>query len=293
LLKRKGRREIDGQDTSPRRYQTRYSRPPPDKAVNGRRPPWSESSRRKHLNGAATVFIVDDARESRVAISRLLTAADYRVRSFESAERFLEDHDATVPGCLLLAMCLPGLSGLELQRLIVDSPTARPIVFLAGNDDIQGCVLAMKAGAVDVLTKPIYSVRLFGALERAIRCDGVQRGDRAVRGAIQRRFESLTRREQQVMEQIIGGRLNRQIAADLDIGEKTVKVHRGRVMSKMAVRSIPELIHLGARIGVAFEPELCSDTIGLNVLGPRMKMLHSTMRHVRRLEKITEWQTCR
>jgi FixJ family two-component response regulator len=222
----------------------------------------------------------------------LLGAAGYRVRSFSSAEAFLAAREPETPGCLLLNIFLPGMSGIELQHSLVDSPCALPIVFLTGNGDVQTCVQAMKAGAVDFLTKPIDHERLFGAVERALQCDEVWRRERAVRSVIQRRFESLTCREQQVMEQIIRGRSNKQIAAVLDICEKTVKVHRGRVMSKMAVRSVPELIYLGARIGVAFEPGLCSETIGLTDLGPRMKMLHSTMGHVRRLEKFTEWRAC-
>jgi FixJ family two-component response regulator len=213
---------------------------------------------------APTVFIVDDAREVRLGLSRLLSAAGYSVRAFESAERFLEEQDAETPGCLLLDVCLPGLSGLELQRALVGSSCARPTVFLTGKGEIQTSVHAMKAGAVDFLTKPIDDERLFAAIEQAVQRDLGQRRQRAIRVAAQQRFQRLTRREQQVMAQVIRGRLNKQIAADLGIGEKTVKVHRGRVMLKMSVRSVPELVQLGACVGVPIEPALCDSAVGLN-----------------------------
>ena len=147
-----------------------------------------------------------------------------------------------------------GLSGLDLQRLFVEMPCARPIVFISGRSDIQTSVNAMKAGAVDFLTKPIDDVRLVAAVEQALRRDAEQRRDRAMRNMIQHRLKELTRRERQVMEHVIRGRLNKQIAVDLGIGEKTVKVHRARVMPKMGVRSVAELVQLVARVGVAIEP---------------------------------------
>jgi FixJ family two-component response regulator len=203
-----------------------------------------------------TVFLVDDAIEVRTAVSRLLTAAGYQVRAFESAGRFLEEQDAGAPGCLLLDICLPGLSGIELQRELMSSPCARPIVFLTGMGDIQTSVNAMKAGAVDFLTKPIDDERLFAAVEQALRLDAEQRLQRAIRDAIEQRLMILTPRERQVMAHVIRGRLNKQIAAELHTGEKTIKVHRARVMSKMHARSVPELVHLALRAGVAIEPTL-------------------------------------
>ena len=200
------------------------------------------------MDGAArTVFIVDDTRQVRMALSRLLAAAGYRVRTFESAERFLREQDAEAPGCLLLDVCLPGLSGLDLQRLLVEMPCARPIVFLSGRSDIQTSVHAMKAGAVDFLTKPIDDERLVAAVEQALRRDAEQRRDHAIRNMIQQRIKELTPREREVMEHVIRGRLNKQIAVDLGIHEKTVKVHRSRVMPKMGVRSVAELVQLAAR----------------------------------------------
>ncbi len=200
------------------------------------------------MEGAArTVFIVDDARPMRIALSHLLGAAGYQVRTFESAEGFLRERDADAPGCLVLDVYLPGLSGLDLQRMLGEMTGAPPIVFLSGTSDIQISVHAMKAGAVDFLTKPIEDQRLFAAVEQALRRDAEQRRDRAIRNMIQQRMKDLTPRERQVMEHIIRGRLNKQIAMELGIHEKTVKVHRARVMPKMGVRSVAELVQLAAR----------------------------------------------
>jgi len=214
--------------------------------------------------GVPTVFIVDDAREVRNALSRMLCAAGYPVRSFESAERFLQEQDSNEPGCLLLDVCLPGLSGIDLQRELTGSPIARPIIFLTGMGDIQTSVLAMKAGAVDFLTKPIEGKQLFAAIEQACRRDADQRQECVMRSCIRQRVEKLTPRERQVLKQVIRGRLNKQIAADLGTGEKTVKVHRARVMEKMGVRSVPELVQLGLRVGIAFEPVLHVSTTTLD-----------------------------
>jgi FixJ family two-component response regulator len=196
------------------------------------------------------VFVVDDDREARAALSRLLTAADYQVRSFESAEQFLHEYDAESPGCLLLEFCLPGMNGIELQRALHASSRALPIVYLTGRGDIQIAVQAMKNGAVDFLTKPIDGTRLFAAIDRAIRIDVSARGDRTVRRLIQTRLQTLTRRERRVLEQVISGRLNKLIGIDMGIGEKTVKVHRMRVMKKMGVRSVAELVRLATWVGI-------------------------------------------
>jgi FixJ family two-component response regulator len=208
------------------------------------------------MNRAATVFIVDDAREVRHGLSRLLGAAGYQVCPCESAEHFLElveVRDGSIPGCLLLDMRMPGMSGLDLQRSLADSARSLPIVFLTGYGDIQSSVHAMKAGAVDFLTKPVDSERLFAAVEEAIRLDEAERDERALRGIIRQRLSRLTFRERQVLEEVARGKLNKQIAAQLGIGEKTVKVHRARVMSKMIAHSVPELVQLAARVGIANE----------------------------------------
>jgi FixJ family two-component response regulator len=149
-----------------------------------------------------TVFIVDDAPEVRTALARLLSGAGYAVRSFESAERFLAEHDADAPGCLLLDYFMPGLSGLELQRELIQSRCSRAIVFLTGAGNIYVSVSAMKEGAVDFLTKPIDSVRLLEAVEQAIERDAQQRRMDAIRGRIQQRLDTLTPRERQVMTDV-------------------------------------------------------------------------------------------
>jgi FixJ family two-component response regulator len=206
-------------------------------------------------NEAPTVFVIEDASSVRGALGNLLRTEGYRVRLFESAEQFLDEQESEDPGCLLLDVCLPGLSGVELQRALSGSPHGRrPIVFLTGQGDIRTGVDAMKAGAVDFLTKPCDGAQLLAAIAHALRCDAQQRRECLVRGAIQRRFDRLSPRERQVMGQVTRGRLNKVIAAELGIGEKTVKVHRGRVMQKMGVRSVAELVQLGARIGATSAP---------------------------------------
>jgi RNA polymerase sigma factor (sigma-70 family) len=222
------------------------------------------------MHGAVqTVFIVDDAPEVRKALSRVLGAAGYQVRSFESAEGFLAEHHDDAHGCLLLDVCMPGLSGIDLQHALVASPKALPIVFLTGMGDIQTSVEAMKDGAVDFLTKPIDNVRLFAAVEQALQRDEEQRVQAEIRRLIHDRLETLTPRERQVMAHVIRGRLNKQIAAELGTGEKTVKVHRARMMSKMVARSVAELVQLGARVGVEIEPALDNGTAALSWKQPQ------------------------
>jgi FixJ family two-component response regulator len=203
---------------------------------------------------ARTVFIVDDAPEVRTSLSRLLSVGGYRVQGFDSAESFLKAHDAEAPGCLLLDVCMDGLSGPDLQHALASTGLVRPIVFLTGQGDIQTSVHAMKEGAVDFLTKPVDHVRLFAAVEEAMRRDAEQRLKQSILKTIRQRLRGLTPRERQVLAQVIRGRLNKQIAAELGTGEKTVKVHRARVMSKMMVRSVAELVQLCTQVGVSIEP---------------------------------------
>jgi FixJ family two-component response regulator len=210
------------------------------------------------IHSTRTVFVVDDAIEVRVGLARILATENYEARVFESAERFLELQDVDAPGCLLLDIYMPGLSGFDLQRSLLDSLCGRPIVFLTGHGDIHASVHAMKAGAVDFLTKPIDKDRLFAAIDRALELDAAQRQVRAACGMIGQRLAQLTPRERQVMEHVVHGRLNKQIAASLGTGEKTIKVHRARMMWKMGARSVAELVQLGSRVGVAMTPTLRS-----------------------------------
>jgi FixJ family two-component response regulator len=213
-----------------------------------------------------TVFVVEDSPEVRGALARILSVGGYAVQTFDSAERFLEQCNASAPGCLLLDFCLPGLSGLELQCELQRLSCGWPIIFLTGVGDIHTGVTAMKGGAVDFLTKPIDNVQLFAVVDQALRRDALQRAAGAVRTVIRKRFETLTPRERQVMTQVIRGRLNKQIAADLGTGEKTVKVHRARVMSKMEARSIAELVQLAGRVGIAIEPTLGNSSVAFDWL---------------------------
>ncbi len=209
------------------------------------------------INGAtSTVFVVGRSLGSRIAVSRILVAAGYRTRLFDSAERYLAAQEEEAPGCVLLDILLPGMSGLELQRSLLGLPVPRPVVFLTGKGDIESSVQAMKAGAVDFLTTPIDEHRLIEAIEQALRRDAEQRQGRAVRSMIEKRLGALTRRERHVLAYIIRGRLNKHIGVELGIHEKTVKVHRGRVMKKLRVRSVAELVHLGAIVGMAGDSAL-------------------------------------
>jgi FixJ family two-component response regulator len=218
------------------------------------------------MNSDQTVFVVDDNREVRNALSRVLGAAGYQVRSFESAERFFEGHDSEIPGCLLLDICMPDMSGLDVQRSLGVLRPSRPIIFLTGHADIQTSVHTMKAGAIDFLTKPIDHAQLIAAINQALQVDLAARNEWAIRQMIESRFEALTQREREVMNHVIRGRLNKQIAADLGIGEKTVKVHRGRIMSKAKVRSVAELVHLAVRVGVS--PEAPGSKPAFSFSGP-------------------------
>jgi FixJ family two-component response regulator len=213
-----------------------------------------------------TVFIVEDSHDVCVALARMLTSAGCQVRSFESAECFLSDQDVATPGCLLLDVGLPGLSGIELQHQLAALRCARPIIFITGAADIQTSVRAMKQGAIDFLTKPIDPETLLAAIEQALRRDAQQRAEHAIYSMIDQRIQTLTKRERQVLEHVLCGQLNKQIAADLGIGEKTVKVHRARVMSKMTVRSVAQLVQLCARVGITEGPPgWCTGAAVLNL----------------------------
>jgi FixJ family two-component response regulator len=198
---------------------------------------------------SATVFVVDDDPSVRRALARLLRAGGYETRSFGSAQSFLTDQDIQTPGCLLLDIAMPELNGIELQRRLTDAAYPHPIVFLTGEGDIGTCAEAMKRGAVDFLTKPIEEARLLAAVEQALKLDRVRRVAAATHRILEQRLVSLTKRERQVLEHVVAGRLNKQIAADLGTCEKTIKVHRAHVMAKMQARSLAELVRLAGSVG--------------------------------------------
>jgi FixJ family two-component response regulator len=199
------------------------------------------------------VFILDDDVDVRAALGRLLRSAGYRTLEFESGDSFFSVH-RDVPGCVLLDIAMPGQDGFEVQARLRSEGCNRPIIFLTGNGNIQQTVTALKNGAVNFLTKPVEEQRLFRAIDEALRIDAEQRGAALVHRAIERRLNTLTPRERQVFERVVRGRLNKQIAADLGTVEKTVKVHRSRVMHKMGAHSLAELVRLAGLLGIPGEP---------------------------------------
>jgi FixJ family two-component response regulator len=202
-----------------------------------------------------TVFVVDDDPSVRKSVARLLRSAGFEAVAFASAVEFLELrplHDA--PGCMVLDVQLPGLGGLELQRKLLDSPNPIPIVFITGHGDIPTTVAAMKAGAVDFLAKPFQDEALLKAIRAAIANDRRKLAEIADLTAVNKLYDSLTARESEVMAMVAHGLPNKTIANRLGVGEKTIKVHRGRVMSKMKVRSLADLVRAALKIGITTEP---------------------------------------
>jgi FixJ family two-component response regulator len=193
-----------------------------------------------------TVYIVDDDVWVRRALERLMDASGYHVSAFGSATEFLAAHDPELPGCVILDLAMPEFNGLDLQRTLNESGYRRPVIFLTGCGSVSLSVQAMKSGAISFLTKPIIRAELLSAVGEAVCADLAWRSRRARQDIARKRIASLTRRERQVLEQLLEGRLNKQIAAALGTCEQTIKVHRARVMRKMAVRSIAELVWLAA-----------------------------------------------
>lgn len=198
-----------------------------------------------------TVFLVDDDSSVRKALARLIRAAGYEVAPFASARQFLESKPETAGvACLVLDVRMPGVNGLELQEALQAAKIAIPIIFITGYGDIPMGVQAMKAGAVDFLPKPVCQETLLPAIEQALARAAGQRAEAAQLVDIRRRLDSLTPREREVMALVVTGMLNKQIAWELGTVEKTIKVHRSRVMEKMAVDSIAELVRLAEKVGI-------------------------------------------
>jgi FixJ family two-component response regulator len=199
----------------------------------------------------ATVFVVDDDAAVRKSLARLLKSAGFRTESFSSADEFLDFWGGNpLPGCVLLDLSLPGLNGLQLQQKLQSSAHAIPIIFITGHGDIPSTVTAMKAGAVDFFPKPFNDEDLLRAIREAIRRDALQRAERVERAAVERRFEAMTPREREVMALVVKGLMNKQIASVLGASEKTVKIHRGRVMDKMNVQSVADLVRAAEKMGL-------------------------------------------
>jgi FixJ family two-component response regulator len=197
-----------------------------------------------------TTFLVDDDPAVLKAITRLLNAAGYRTKSFSSPQEFLSAHDPSIPGCAIIDLVMSELDGLHLQQALLETGSERPIIFLSGKGDVSTSVRAMKAGAVDFLTKPVKREALFSAVVRAAKVDALSRLKRDESKSIGDLLATLTHREREVLEYVIAGRLNKQIAASLGTVEKTVKVHRGRMMSKLGVKSVADLVRLADKAGI-------------------------------------------
>jgi FixJ family two-component response regulator len=202
------------------------------------------------LEPGATIFVVDDDAAVRRSLTRLLRSAGWNAEAFASADDFLERAPITGPGCVLLDVNMPGMTGLELQARMSEAGIPLPVVFLTGKGDIPMSVNAMKHGAVDFLVKPVEENVLFQALEQAIRRQAAEAAIRQGRDSIMSRLARLSEREREVLEGVLQGRLNKQIAFDLGIAEKTVKAHRGKVMEKMEAHTIAELVHLCDAVGI-------------------------------------------
>jgi FixJ family two-component response regulator len=198
-----------------------------------------------------TVFVVDDDDAVRKSLVRLLTSASYQTASYASADEFLRHWmKSPVPGCVLLDIYMPGLDGFELQQKLQTCAATIPIIFITGLGDIPSSVKAMKAGAVDFFSKPIDGEKLLEAVDEAIARDHQERIERREREKARRLYDKLTPRECQVMSLVICGMLNKQIADALGASEKTIKIHRGRVMQKMRAQSVPDLVRVSQKIGL-------------------------------------------
>lgn len=198
----------------------------------------------------ATVYLLDDEPGMLKALARLLKAEGFSVQAFTSAKTFLESYRPETPGCLVLDVAMPELNGLELQTHLTRSGFLVPIIFLTGHGDIPMSVQAIKAGAVDFLTKPVKAADLLGAVRAALQRASEQRDLISEIALIRQRYASLSPREAEVMAHVVSGQLNKQIADDLGIGEHTIKVHRARVMEKMGVESLADLVRAADRLGV-------------------------------------------
>jgi FixJ family two-component response regulator len=196
----------------------------------------------------SVIWLVDDDPGVLRALQRLLDAEGFETRAFPDADAFLAAHDMTQPGCAVIDLGLPGLSGLALQQRLAAAGRVCPVIFLTGQGSIPAAVEAMRGGAVDFLTKPVDAAALLSAIGAALARDAETRAREGAEAQQRARLASLTPREREVLEEVVTGRLNKQIADRLGAAEKTVKIHRGRVMQKMGVRSVAELVTIWNRL---------------------------------------------
>jgi FixJ family two-component response regulator len=199
----------------------------------------------------SVVFIIDDDPLYRSSSERLVRSVGFDVQSFESARDFLSSRRPDAPSCLILDVRMPGLSGLDLQRELAEAGVHLPIIFVTGHGDIPMSVQAMKAGAVEFLTKPFRDQVLLDAIRHALERDQIARKQRARNADLRRRYESLNPREREVFKCLVSGMLNKQTADELGTTERTVKFHRGNIMRKMQVKSVAELVRTAEVLGIA------------------------------------------
>ena len=200
------------------------------------------------------VFVVDDNPSVRKALNRLFSSVGIRSETFSSAQEFLRFDRPNVPACLVLDVRMPGSSGLDLQRQLAGTRHQIPIIFITGHGDVPMSVRAMKAGALEFLTKPFNNQALLDAVQQAIQRDRERRRHEAELTDLMDRLASLTAREREVLTLVVTGRLNKQTAAELGTSEKTIKVHRHRIMQKMRAQSLVELVHIAEKLGIAALP---------------------------------------
>ena len=203
--------------------------------------------------GDPIVFVVEDDSSMREALTDLITSVGLLVEPFKSAREFLERRRLDAPACLVLDVRLPGLSGLDLQRELVRTEAPIPIIFITGHGDIPMSVRAIKEGAVEFLAKPFRDQDLLDAIQHALEIDRAARRERSMVAEVRRRYESLTKREREVMRLVVSGLLNKQIAGQLGSSEVTVKMHRGQVMRKMKAQSVVQLVRMAEKIGITGE----------------------------------------
>jgi FixJ family two-component response regulator len=197
------------------------------------------------------IHVVDDDTSFRRAVTRLLRAANYQVRDYASASEYISADAAATPGCILLDLRLPGTSGFDLQQSLASREDRLPIIFLTGHGDIPASVRAMKAGAVDFLTKPVQRETLLRAVQSALERDATDRKAQAILRELQARYKALTAREREVLVHVVSGKLNKQIGFALGTSERTIKAHRASIMDKLRVQSVAELTRLARDLGIA------------------------------------------